>query len=320
MIIKERDTKTEEIKALKALLQHNLTGKQKFFLEREIKCIAKGEKGEKDSIYYIDFYYSENNNYAVIHDLRLELAGKVAQIDHLIIGRFFDFFVLETKNYSYGIKITEDAEFLAYNNKKYYAIPSPIEQNKRHIFLLGKIIKEKKIMPTRLGLNIIPKFHNYVLVSTNSNVIRPSKRKLDTDSVIKADMLQKTIRKKFDNAGNIEIFSSIGKMVSSDTLMEVAKKITELHKPIKINYHQKFKISQKERALSPKNETHTITKDINPTKFKPTGSIKKRNNLACPKCGSEMILRTAKKGKNVGNQFWGCSNFPKCRSLMAYEK
>lgn len=33
----------------------------------------------------------------------------------------------------------------------------------------------------------------------------------------------------------------------------------------------------------------------------------------CPKCGSAMIERIAKKGSNVGNMFWGCSRFPKCR-------
>lgn len=33
----------------------------------------------------------------------------------------------------------------------------------------------------------------------------------------------------------------------------------------------------------------------------------------CPRCGSKMILRTAKKGENVGQQFFGCSNYPKCR-------
>jgi restriction system protein len=33
----------------------------------------------------------------------------------------------------------------------------------------------------------------------------------------------------------------------------------------------------------------------------------------CPKCESEMILRTSKRGSNVGNQFWGCSAFPRCR-------
>jgi predicted RNA-binding Zn-ribbon protein involved in translation (DUF1610 family) len=36
----------------------------------------------------------------------------------------------------------------------------------------------------------------------------------------------------------------------------------------------------------------------------------------CPKCGSKMILRTAKSGANSGGQFWGCSNFPRCRSIL----
>jgi restriction system protein len=33
----------------------------------------------------------------------------------------------------------------------------------------------------------------------------------------------------------------------------------------------------------------------------------------CPKCGGEMVLRTAQKGPNPGQKFWGCSNYPKCR-------
>ena len=33
----------------------------------------------------------------------------------------------------------------------------------------------------------------------------------------------------------------------------------------------------------------------------------------CPLCGSEMVLRTAKKGPKAGENFWGCSAFPKCR-------
>ena len=36
----------------------------------------------------------------------------------------------------------------------------------------------------------------------------------------------------------------------------------------------------------------------------------------CPKCESEMVLRTAKRGANVGQQFWGCSTYPKCRFVM----
>lgn len=39
----------------------------------------------------------------------------------------------------------------------------------------------------------------------------------------------------------------------------------------------------------------------------------------CPKCGGEMVLRTVKKGENAGKQFWGCANYPQCRSVLAYE-
>lgn len=32
----------------------------------------------------------------------------------------------------------------------------------------------------------------------------------------------------------------------------------------------------------------------------------------CPKCGAPMVVRTARKGMNLGQQFLGCSTFPKC--------
>ncbi|QCZ92647.1 DUF2034 domain-containing protein [Salinimonas iocasae] len=33
----------------------------------------------------------------------------------------------------------------------------------------------------------------------------------------------------------------------------------------------------------------------------------------CPRCGSELVERQAKRGINAGNTFSGCSSFPKCR-------
>ncbi len=36
----------------------------------------------------------------------------------------------------------------------------------------------------------------------------------------------------------------------------------------------------------------------------------------CPKCKMEMVLRTAKKGGQQGEKFWGCCNYPKCREIV----
>ena len=37
---------------------------------------------------------------------------------------------------------------------------------------------------------------------------------------------------------------------------------------------------------------------------------------ACPQCGKPMVLRTARKGKNTGKPFWGCSDYPECKGLV----
>jgi restriction system protein len=37
----------------------------------------------------------------------------------------------------------------------------------------------------------------------------------------------------------------------------------------------------------------------------------------CPTCGKEMVMRTARRGSNVGSRFWGCRAYPDCRGTRA---
>jgi len=47
-------------------------------------------------------------------------------------------------------------------------------------------------------------------------------------------------------------------------------------------------------------------------------AVRSTSSPACPTCGSEMIKRTAKQGANAGGEFWGCSQFPKCRGVRSF--
>jgi four helix bundle suffix protein len=40
---------------------------------------------------------------------------------------------------------------------------------------------------------------------------------------------------------------------------------------------------------------------------------------SCPSCGKPMALRTARKGRNAGKQFWGCTAYPACRATLPVE-
>jgi ssDNA-binding Zn-finger/Zn-ribbon topoisomerase 1 len=52
-------------------------------------------------------------------------------------------------------------------------------------------------------------------------------------------------------------------------------------------------------------------------KFDPeTLSILHDERKFCAKYESEMVLRTAKKGRGAGAQFWACVTYPRCKFTM----
>ncbi len=38
----------------------------------------------------------------------------------------------------------------------------------------------------------------------------------------------------------------------------------------------------------------------------------------CPKCSAKMVVRKVKHGRNQGQTFWGCPNYPNCRGMLPF--
>jgi hypothetical protein len=312
MIIKTRDSKNQDIAELQALLDETVTSNQRFLIERELKSIKAGVHGEDDAAYFIDFYFSHSKNWAVIHDLRIEHNGQVAQIDHLLINRMFEFYVLESKSYAYGVKINDIGEFEALYQNKYFGIPSPIEQNKRHITLLEKFIKGKGLLPKRLGIRIQPTFRSFILVAPKSIIRRPDNKRFDTSSVIKADTLKTVIDKEVDVVRPSD-FALIAKIVSGETVKEVAEVIASYHLPAQINFKAKFGIEEtspeletaviEERVIEPDSKAEEIYQPEN-SPPQPQKSWSK-SKFFCAKCKASISDKVAKFCFNNKNKFGG---------------
>ncbi|MDZ8118732.1 nuclease-related domain-containing protein [Pontiella agarivorans] len=76
------------------------------------------------------------------------------------------------------------------------------------------------------------------------------------------------------------------------------------------------------RTIFSKNEVLNIRKQITEGRLaqgRETDKLHVQNvrigfqDPVCPRCGKTLKLRTARKGPNVGQTFWGCSGFPSCR-------
>src|SRR5690606_29589146 len=113
MLIKSADDQSAKLQALEQRAAGK--GSDANRAVEELRKRKAGIRGEHDSAYLIDFDYAKSPNWAVIHDLRIELGGRIAQIDHVLINRWMDVYVLETKHFHAGIKITDDGEFLSWN-------------------------------------------------------------------------------------------------------------------------------------------------------------------------------------------------------------
>ena len=245
MILKEKDPIDTNLEQLEKIIKlPNLPKEKLAKVEKEIKLLRAGNKGEQDSAYFIDFYYKDAQNWVVIHDLRLEYDSFVAQIDHLLINRFLDFYVLETKHYARGIKVTERGEFLVLFQKHYISSESPIEQNQRHIKVLEGLLSGENLLPKRLGFSLQPNFLPYILVSPKSRVIRPKAKDFNTDMLIKADEFYKQTQDNINNKSLITSVGSMAKIISQDSLKEIGEQLVSYHKPIKIDYYNKFGISR----------------------------------------------------------------------------
>ena len=83
-----------------------------------------------------------------------------------------------------------------------------------------------------------------------------------------------------------------------------AAKLPLLHISVQRSYSQselKFKLSAYLSGKQMSNEHPELVEE---------------SSQRCPKCGSEMVLRTAKTGDNQGGKFWGCSKYPECRGIV----
>ena len=69
-------------------------------------------------------------------------------------------------------------------------------------------------------------------------------------------------------------------------------------------------------------EGYQVTDLISSAQGKPFRSAndiqRPQSETTCSKCGANLVVRVARKGKHPGSKFWGCSKFPRCTFTREY--
>lgn len=299
VFLKESSDAEEFITKMNSLLA-NAPSDIKDDIEEQIKYAEAGLLGENQIIFELK---NSGIDMFILHDIFLEIGELSAQIDFLLITRQH-IYVIECKNLFGDIEIDDKGNFIRHVKfGKFYkkeGLYSPITQNERHLNVLKEVRRQAKTgsflgMAERIFEQNFASNYKSIVVLANSKTILNDKKapKAIRDNVIRADQLISYIKKKDAEAKDVNW--------SDDSMKETIQYFLDKSIPNKSDYSKKYTEIVSECQKKPK--------VIESAQKTDKSSV---SNKICPKCGKPLVLRTAKKGENAGNQFWGCSGYPKC--------
>lgn len=229
MILKQADDKQGDIDILHNLAARASSTRQRSDIQSEIDNIVAGMRGEADASYYLDQEFRHREDVVVIHDLRIEEEGDIAQIDHIVINRRRQAIVLETKALKAEISCNDEGEWEAVYGKQKYSIASPLEQCKRHSAVLRRWLGRRK---TALR-EVIP----IVLVAPTT---RLGQRAADPEDpeVVKSDLFTRWFD-KISKANSNYIGMDDDKM-SEDELAGIGYRLVKAHTPVQFDWRKRF--------------------------------------------------------------------------------
>ena len=237
MVIKDIDAIDARLEQLESLLSLAKTSAQKKHIQSEIQNLKKGYAGEKEVAYHLNQIFEGS---FIAHDLRINVDGEVAQIDHININRFGVVKLFETKNFSNDIKIDDEGIFHYYDRykKSYRPFPSPIEQSKRHERVLKKAFEQINFTPLD--------YMHFAVFDYKAKIHKPKK---GYENVCHPDMIGKANTQEASKVGFAETFKLLGNtakklsnrdgLTSNEALEELVKRF---HEPVSIDYMAKFSI------------------------------------------------------------------------------
>ena len=210
--------------------------------------------------------------------------GRTVEIDLLYITEK-GMFVIESKNYAgyiFGDERNKNWTETLYSGKDVFGFKhvekhhfyNPIWQNQAHIKSLNRYLEKE---------------YKYVSLIVFSD--RGSLKKIHVESADTSVCYRSNLEREISNYWAM-LPSTIDE-TEIETINTRLMPLTQADDEEKSAHNQQVNERKYNRVKEPIKPQETVGK--------------------CPYCGGNLVIRTAKHGPTAGSQFYGCSNFPKCR-------
>jgi predicted RNA-binding Zn-ribbon protein involved in translation (DUF1610 family) len=254
---------------------------------------VKGKVGEVVIALFMKFLL-DKTRYHIVNNITIpDDKGGTTQIDHVVVSKY-GIFVVETKNMKGWIFGDAKAEkWTQQLFKVKHTFQNPLRQNHKHIKSLAAMLN----LTDNLFIHVIAFVGDCKLKTCDKLPPNVTGSAFSTVAFIKSCKDEKLSE------------NEIEAILTAIETGRLAKTLKTHREHVK---HVKGIIADKERNFAPAPEQQAEP-DIAEETWMPKITS---DEPLCPQCGAKMIKRTASRGANSGNTFWGCSRYPKCKAIL----
>lgn len=246
MIIKDLDEQAAELATIGRLLMCTPAGSTNHALETERDTILHALEHERDSTSKLDTYFDQSSEWALIHDLRLEMGEHKAHFQHLLIGRHLDIYVIDTSYYYCGLEIGPGGTVQCRHDCPIEQKMSPREFNRKKLRFLSEYLRNNGLLPKRMGVAIRPRFHSLLLVASETRLELAGSEQISNAAIVCADRLAEWFTSVAEPTG-IAALARKAKQISVDELRAISNKLAQRHLPRSIDYVARYRSLQQDK-------------------------------------------------------------------------
>lgn len=284
VFLKEDSSLEKQIDELKKI-RDKVSDKDK--IDKDIKLLELGLQGEKEIAFELK---NANIGMYVLHDVTLSYEDLKAQIDYVIVTKGYTYLV-ECKNLLGDITVDNQGQFMrsyeVKGKKIKEGIYSPYTQAVRHKEILKKrwLSKRNKLQVMLWEKSFENMWYKPLVVLSNSKCLLNTKYAPNDvkKNTIRVDQLVSYIKRDLERYDH-DIYASKKNMAElAESFLKDNEEVE--HSSIVNRYLNDIENNNDEE--------------------------KNAEVKVCPRCGGKLIERKGQYG-----EFYGCSNFPKCRYTL----
>lgn len=203
------------------------------------KFQVAGRRAEEQMAHYLRRFFGSSNDVDVLNYLRIDLAGEVAQMDHLVLHPY-GLLIVESKSVAGSVQIKEDGQWIRWFNKQPQGMRSPVTQAKMQAMLLKelfeKTVKQKGFFE-QVQVDVL------VAISDSGTIQWPATGSLP--EVCKADQVPERITQRVSERRSA---TQLAGVLTTEHRRVIAEFLCKVHKPLAQGLGAQPKLPESVRA------------------------------------------------------------------------